>query len=242
LRFVDADGPTFAALADAAESTGYRLEVRTLERSPYVDVEGDWEAYEARLTSKKRTELRRRRRKLEGEGPLELEVVDGSERLDDLLEEGFAVEGAAWKAERGSAIRSQGATLRFYRAIARWASARGWLRLAFLRLSGRPLAFDFGIEHDAVHYLLKTGYDPAFRAYGPGALLRREMLSRAFASGLHTYEFLGADEPWKLEWTTTVRRRVAVQAFRRSPGGLAAWSAYAYGRPFAKSVLTRLGR
>jgi CelD/BcsL family acetyltransferase involved in cellulose biosynthesis len=242
MGFLNVDGDSFAAISDAAATAGYRVLVRTLELSPYVMVDGDWDAYEARTTAKLRSEIRRRRRKLEAEAPLKLEVVDGSERLDELLDEGFAVEGAGWKGQRGSAIQSQLATMRFYRRIARWASERGWLRLAFLRLGGRPLAFDLCMEQDGIHYLLKTGYDPAFRAFGPGMLLRHEMLVRAFASGLRSYEFLGANEPWKLEWATMVRRRVLLQAFRRSPGGLAEWSAYAYGRPISKKVLSRLGK
>ena len=51
--------------------------------------------------------LRRRAKKLEAEvGPLTLERVDGSGRgaLDAILDEGFALEAAGWKGERGTAI------------------------------------------------------------------------------------------------------------------------------------------
>src|SRR5207247_10269646 len=68
-----------------------------------------------------------------------LEVVDGSERLDELLEEGFRVEASGWKSRAGTAIASRPDTRRFYTDVARWASDRGWLRLAFLRLGGRAL-------------------------------------------------------------------------------------------------------
>ena len=61
-------------------------------------------------------------------------------------------------------------------------------------------------------------------------------LERAFERRLATFEFLGADEPWKLEWTSQVRERVVCQAFAPSPAGVAAWAAYAYGRPLAKRV------
>src|SRR5207245_1703401 len=183
---------------DAARGARHRVIVRALERSPYVTVDGDWTAYEARRDGKLLRELRRRGRRLGEQGRVELDVADGRERLDELLAEGLRIEAAAWKGERGTAIESSADTRRFYSEVARWAAARGWLRLAFLRLDGRPLAFDYCIEDQGVHYLLKTGYDPGYHAFAPGMLIRREMIARAFSNGLASYEFLGVDEPWKL--------------------------------------------
>jgi hypothetical protein len=66
-----------------------------------------------------------------------------------------------------------------------------------------------------------------------------ENLSYAFARGLESYEFLGGEEPYKLVWARDLRDRVGVQAFKPGPRGLAAYAAYAYGRPAAKRVLRR---
>ena len=231
------------AVRDAARRAGHRLLERTLERSPYVDCETTtWEGYEATLGAKMRRELRRRRRRLEAEGTLSFDVADGTERLDALLDEGFAVEAASWKGQQATAITSQPATERFYRDVARWAASRGWLRLGFLRVDDQALAFDFAIEAGGVHYLLKTGYDPARRESAPGKLLRHEMLRRAFDAGMSSYEFLGADEPWKLEWTTSRRDLRRLDAFARSATGIAHWSAFTYGRPVAKRALAAARR
>ena len=242
LSFVDADSPGVVACRAASEAAGYRVLERTLERSPFVSIEGDWEAYMVGLGKKLASELRRRRRRLEEAGRFSFEVLDGRERLPALLDEGFAVEASGWKGARGLAISSRPEMLGFYRALAAWAAERGWLKLAFLRLDGRPFAFDFCIEDGGIHYLLKTGYDPAYGKFAPGMILRYEMLARAFSIGLRSYEFLGADEPWKLEWTGTTRERRLFQAFAPSLRGLASWAAFAYGRPAAKRALTLVGR
>ena len=215
---------------------------RPLERSPYVDTTGDWEAYVEERKSKFLRELRRRRRQLEAEGRFALEVHDGREQLIELLEEGFRVEAAGWKAARGTAILSQPATRRFYGDLACWAAKHGWLRLAFLRLDSRPMAFDFSIEHHGVHYLLKTGFDPAYGRFAPGMLIRHEMIARAFAEGLRRYEFLGADEPWKLKWTDAVRERSLLQAFAPTLRGEVERTAFAYGRPLARRTLSLVRR
>ncbi|HVM17146.1 MAG TPA: GNAT family N-acetyltransferase [Gaiellaceae bacterium] len=238
LAFLLPERRGLAEVRDAAAAAGYRLIVRTVERSPHVDTRTGWEAYERSLGRKLLSELRRRRRRLEERGELRLEVLDGTDRLAELLEEGFGVEAAAWKGARGTAIASDPPTRRFYERIAGWFAGRGALRLAFLRLDERALAFDFAVEEDGVHYLLKTGYEPEFRNFAPGMLLRHEMIRRAFEDGLASYEFLGADEPWKLEWASTFRDLKVLQAFSPRPTGSVDWLAWAAGRPAAKRVLT----
>jgi CelD/BcsL family acetyltransferase involved in cellulose biosynthesis len=233
LAFVD---PQQAALAKReALAQGFRVIQRTLQRSPHVAIDGDWEAYRRRLSKGLRDDLKRSRRLLFARGKVSFEVSSGA-RLDEFLEQGFEVEASGWKGERGTAIRDRPAERRFYTEVARWAAARGWLRLAFLRLDGRALAFDFCLEHAGVHYLIKTGYDPACRELGPGKLLREEMLARAFREGLRSYELLGDAEPWKLRWTSATRPRELVQVFRPTPLGLLDWSLFRHGRPLAKRI------
>lgn len=242
LSWLDEAKPGFAECSRVARERRYKLIVRTIERSPYVDTRGDWESYEGGRSPKLLRELRRRRRRLESRGELTFDVSGGDEGLEELLEQGFRIESAGWKGERGLAIDSRPATRAFYSEIARWAAGRGVLRLAFLRLDGQPFAFDYAIEENGFHYLLKTGYDPGFRADAPGQLLRYLMIQRAFVEGLEAYEFLGNDEPWKLEWADTVRERRVLQAFAPTPAGRADWAAFAFGRPLAKRVLGLLGR
>jgi CelD/BcsL family acetyltransferase involved in cellulose biosynthesis len=239
LRYLPIPEGGFEESYAAARAAGYRIISKPITRSPFVRSDGDWMAYERQLGSKKLRELRRRRRLLERSGQLSLEVHDGSDRLETLLEEGFRVETSGWKEERRTAISSQGAMCAFYSEIAGWAAARGWLRLAFLKLDGRALAFDYCLEEGGRHYLLKTGYDPAYRMYGPGMLLRYEMLARAFRLGVRTYEFLGSDDAWKLEWTNEAREMTLLHAFAPSIAGLTDWVMWSYGRPAGRRVLRR---
>jgi CelD/BcsL family acetyltransferase involved in cellulose biosynthesis len=244
-QFVDADDPLVDACAETVRARGYRVRVRTLERSPYVSVTGSWADYEARRGRKLLGELRRRRRRLEEEGRLTFDVHDGADHLDELLAEGLRVEAAGWKGARGSAILSRPSTTRFYTDVASWASRHGWLRLAFLRLDGRAFAFDYGLEYDGVHYLLKTGYDPAYRSFAPGLLLRRRMIARAFEAGLDRYDFLGVDMEWKREWTDESRPLELLESFAPSPSGTAWWLGWRYARPAfnrARDLLRRARR
>jgi len=236
LAFVDVAGPTLLECRKAAAERGCRVLTRTLERSPFVRIDRDWEAYERGLSRNLRGDVRRRIRRLNELGRMSVEVVDGSERLDDYLAEGFRVEAANWKGARRTAIASHPDTERFYRDVADWARARGWLRLAFLRIDRRAIAFHYCIEHEGVHYLIKGGYDSSYHSFSPGKVLTYEMLLRAFSCELRGYEFLGADDPWKQFWTNSVRERDLFQAFDRSVSGSAEWAMFRYGRPLARTL------
>jgi CelD/BcsL family acetyltransferase involved in cellulose biosynthesis len=239
LDFADADGPGLRACRGAAAAAGYRTVARVRLRSPHLAIETDWETYVSGLRRKPRYEVERRLRRLRESGSVTIEIADGGSRLRDLLDEGFRIEAAGWKGDVGTAIEASDATRSFYSGIARWAASRGWLRLAFLRLDGHALAFVFALEEGRTFYVLKEGFDPEFRRFGPGAVLRTELVSRAFGSGLERYEFLGADEPWKLEWTTSCHERMSFAAFPPSIGGAVQWAVQGRGRDLARRTPLR---
>ncbi len=237
---VDAADPLLAAMRRAAERGGHRVVERTAMRSPYIRLDADFDAYRAGLARKMRKELGRLGRRLADEGQVEYEFADGSERLEQLLEEGFAVEGSGWKSEGGSAIVSRADTHGFYRDVARSAATRGTLVLAFLRLDGSALAFDLCIEQSGACNVLKGGFDPEYRRFGPGTLLTEASIARAYERGLASFELLGAEDEYKRAWTSSSRERVRFQAFAPSPVGRVSHLAWTRGRSVAKRVVGRV--
>ncbi len=233
---LEASGPALRALREAAREHGYRTFVRPASRAPYLRLTGDLRVHEGSLSRNLRHDVQRRLRRLCEEGVVSVELSDGGARLDDLLEEGFRVEARSWKGRRGTAIAAAGETTRFYTGLARWAASVGWLRLAFLRLDGRAIAFQLDLESRSRYYSLKIGYDPEFRRFSPGKLLAYMMVSRAVTSGLEAYELLGTDEPWKDRWTELGREQVTFRAFSPSPAGRLASSTFAYGRPLVRKI------
>jgi CelD/BcsL family acetyltransferase involved in cellulose biosynthesis len=236
LWFLSTDAPGLEECATAAGDAGFGTIVRTIAQAPYVPVEGPFEEYMGGLDRKFRKEIGRLWRRLEERGEARVGYEDGSARLDDLLTEGFALEGSGWKDEAGTAIRSDPTRERFYREVAAWAAERGWLRLAFLRLDERAIAFDFCLEQGGAFYVLKGGFDVEERRLGPGTLLTHHGIERAFERRLASYELLGQADDYKRAWTPHTRERVRFQAFPRSPAGAAEQLAWRYGRRLVKRV------
>jgi CelD/BcsL family acetyltransferase involved in cellulose biosynthesis len=228
-------------LEDAGPRTGRLLVWTPLQRSPYVRLNDDFAAFEASLSKRFVTDIRRRRRALGREGAISVEVVDERRRADALLEEAFQLESSGWKDARGTAIASREDTHTFYTDVARWAADAGFLRLAFLRLDGRAIAFEYAFDDGRSWWFLKGGVDPALKRFAPGKLLAHGLIERAYENGLQTFEFLGADELWKRDWRPEYRELFLQLATRRSPLALAETSLLVgyrrYALPLARRTL-----
>ena len=236
LGFVCENAHRLDGLRATSERMGRRPVVRVMQRSPFADLTAGWDAFEASLSRNVRNDVHRRRRALEAQGSLEVSVEHGDQRLDELLADGFRVESAGWKGEAGTAVTSRPDTRAFYTSIARWAASTGSLRLSFLRLDGRAIAFQYGLEEQGVYYYLKGGYDPSHRAFSPGKVLHHAMLERLARAGVHRYEFLGDEEPYKVAWGNGVRELLAFQAFPPTLAGRLARLGWVHGRSAANAL------
>jgi CelD/BcsL family acetyltransferase involved in cellulose biosynthesis len=235
LRLVAAGAALAVELARTA--AGHRLLTRTYLRSPYLDIDGDWDAFLRARTSRYRSNYRRGLKQLEAQGAVELALAEGEAGVAR-FGEALAVEASGWKGADGTAIVSSPETHAFYSKIVVWAAERGALRLVSLDVDGRMLAFVFGVREGTTFFELKTGFDNAHAHARPGAVLHHLLLARLFREGLARYEFLGRDDPWKLWLASGTHERVLLQVFAPGAAGLADWAAFRYGRPVVKRLLT----
>ena len=240
LAYADPEARWFSLLRDALpgskRSDRRSVMVETITRPPYVSTAGGWDAYRGQRSRKLLKELGRLRRRLAEHGAVEFAVHSSVDGLESALEEFIALESSGWKADEGTAIASRDASGRFYADLARWLAERGWLRLAFLRLDGRAVAAELDIACAGSLYSLKSGFDPEYRAFGPGQLLTHDCVKLAFDDGLASYEFLGTDEAYKMSWTDSTRERARVRSFPRTVTGDLSALARHYARPMVRRL------
>jgi CelD/BcsL family acetyltransferase involved in cellulose biosynthesis len=230
------------ALRRAAGRAGWTTAERPQERSPFLPLAGTFDDCLERRDGHTMANYRRRVRRLEREGPYSFEMHHGDTRLPDLLEEGYAIEGSGWKTEAGSAIETHPQARRYFDAAARTMAERGSLRLCFLRAGTKAVAFEYSLEENGVFYYCKGGFDRSYDKAAPGRLMLVELIRHAYDTRLERFEFLGHDEPYKLEWTDRVHNRVMFDAFRPSLRGRATWLAERHGRALARNVRRALKR
>jgi len=167
-------------------------------------------------------DLRRARNRANRRGNVQFEVMTPrcSAELREALEEAFRVEAEGWKGRNRSAILLQSRRRAFLEHLAAAAVEDGTLRLAFLRIDGRAAAMQYAFESAGGYWLLKIGYDEAFKECSPGLLLIAETIRTAAQKGLARYNFLGVKESWVTRWTQDAKECVTFVAYRRNFAGL----------------------
>jgi CelD/BcsL family acetyltransferase involved in cellulose biosynthesis len=193
---------------------------RESDCSLWVPLKDRWEDFEATISSKRRSDLRRYFRRAERIGKLDFEVVSPTvETLGPYLEELFRIEAAGWKGQSGTAILSNPARVRFFSQYARAAAELKQLRMFFLRVGGKTIAARMAIEHRNRLWDLKIGYDETMSECAPGVLLTHETIRYAVSRGLEAYEFLGRAESWERLWPCQERRYVTTKMYPASVSG-----------------------
>ncbi len=121
-------------------------------------------------------DLRRRARRLAGDGALGFETATGGPALAAAVEAFLALERRGWKGAAGTAMACRPDTARLARAL--FAEAEGPVRARAdsLTLDGVPVAISLALTGGRTATLLKTAYDEARRAQAPGLLLEAEIV------------------------------------------------------------------
>ena len=228
LRHLRDDDPAATAYISGLRAEGFlSLPARDHMRPPFSTLGDSWEEFESRLGKNRRKWLRKMDRRLAEAGTVSIEVHEGGPGLDERLLEGFAVEGSGWKGRDGTSINANESLRTLLTSVVTWAAERGMVRLLFLRLDGRPLAFDLMLVHQGVIYALKGGYDEEFRSFGPSMVSMREIILYGIRSGVHTIEWLGdaGTDEYKVEWSDGERGISTQQLVAPTLRGRGEWAA-----------------
>ncbi len=194
--------------------------------APWTKCSGDWTAFHDNLPGRLKNTLRRYRKKAGTQGTLHFEAIERNEKLDDILNIVFDVEYNSWKGRNGTAVKCQAEVEQFYRQLAHWAMGRNHLLLFILYLDNSPIAADFCLSFGHTVFLLKPGYNESFHYISPGNLLRFEVFDYLYKKQeLRTYDFLGACDAWKMEWTQTCNRYGSIKIY---PKSLQGWGEYMF--------------
>jgi CelD/BcsL family acetyltransferase involved in cellulose biosynthesis len=176
-----------------------------------IDFSGD--EYASSRPKKILVELKRRRKRLEEIGNVQVEVITDSNELERYIESYYDVYSRSWK-ER------EGLSANFHGELAKLACEKGWLRLGFLFLDGYPIATQFRIVCGNTCFFLKTAYDVKYRTYGPGLILLLEMIKYVIDFDHVTrIDFGPGDESYKSSWASERKEMKRLLIYNRNLKG-----------------------
>jgi CelD/BcsL family acetyltransferase involved in cellulose biosynthesis len=170
--------------------------------APVLDVAAGWEVvYRQKMSSKARSERRRRSRQLEKLGKVEVSLARTSAELEPALEDAFRVHALRWHGRRDGSGFVTPAGKRFHRAALLRLTELDVPRLVTLRLDGRPIGFALSMHLAGRAYGVTMGFDPAYARYAPGFETKLQSLEAAADEGITRVELLGAAAAHKQRFT-----------------------------------------
>ena len=217
LRLADPATDALATAFGAREiAEGWTLNVEREDVCPVIRLPegGDLDALFATMGKKERHEIRRKVRRAESAGAIEL--IESTDPVAD-LEAFIDLHQARW-GDRGlfpptpggdqsrhfirrlfelfGAATSLGAA----NAAAAGAPGHPTVHLAFLTIDGRRIAAEIHFETAGSVLYYNAGVDPEARELSPGVVLLERLVRRAIELGKCRIDLLRGDEPYKYEW------------------------------------------
>jgi CelD/BcsL family acetyltransferase involved in cellulose biosynthesis/glycosyltransferase involved in cell wall biosynthesis len=139
------------------------------------------------------------RRRATREG-LELEDVQEA-TLQEFLDALFALHRARWVGRGEPGVLADLSIERFHRETAAKLFTAGLLAMHGLREpGGRLVAVSYGFLTRERGFLYLGGFDPAYAARSPGAVVIGRAIEQAHVAGACTFDFLRGAEDYKYEW------------------------------------------
>ena len=143
-------------------------ERRTWER-PVVRRSAKGLSLEGNLSTKVRSELRRRQRRLEEKLGAPLRLLDRSDT--GAVDEFLRLEASGWKGREGSAFANRPDAEQWFRGLCDNFASLGKLHMLSLEVDGRSVAMQCFLRSGTSAFSLRVGHDAELNAFGPGVLL-----------------------------------------------------------------------
>lgn len=194
LAHVRPDSTVMTYLNGAAQDTGCKVEVVQEEISMETDLPADWDEYLSSLKGKQRHEIKRKMRRLDEAGDIELRFLedktDVSGAMDTFLKmfTGSREDKAVFLTERMES---------YFRLLADNMCEAGLLRLGILELDKKPIASILCFDYNDYVYLYNSGYDPEYNHLSAGLLSKVLSIRDSIERGKKVFDFLKGAETYK---------------------------------------------
>ena len=174
-----------------------------------VDILDNWSAYQASWSRNHRSVLKRAQKKLTEQGGFDVSRIrtPTDEELYETLEQCFEVEDRSWKGDSSTSILKVPGLRAYYHRDARIMRDAGMLDLWLLKAKGKVIAFEYCHFAKGTCFSHKISFDPAWRRYSPGKLLRRFQLEQYHSDpSARLLDTLGIFCESKAKWATRTYR------------------------------------
>jgi CelD/BcsL family acetyltransferase involved in cellulose biosynthesis len=154
----------------------------------------DWEQFLSRLSGKQRHEVRRKIRRLEAYGSVELSAAGTDVDLREATDTFIDLFG---RNRRDKSEFMTGPMEAYFRDLIQAMADCGTVRLYVLKVNREAAAAVLCFDYNGVRYLYNNGYDEKFQDLSIGILSKVLSIKKAIEAGCRAYDFLKGAETYK---------------------------------------------
>ena len=183
-----------------------RTSLLSKEISPVIQVhEESYESYYQRMTSSHgRKNHRKQEWRLNALGEIRFQQMSRED-----LPAAFALHDLRWKEKWDTSRFTSPPSQAFYSTLLgslprndTEATNGSWKAFALgMYFKEQLVAFQYGFRNDRRALFYKSAHDPAFNAFAPGKMMKRECIKSCFQAGIKTIDLGVGFEEYKAEWT-----------------------------------------
>lgn len=196
---------------------------RGLRPHPYIRIEGSFEDYIQKFSSKTRNNFSRQVRKLRETGDVELVRITEERQVDSFT--GAAAE-ISRKTYQFRVLRIGVRDPEGLKEWLKWAARQGWLRSYLLKCAGIPCAFQIAYQYNRTFLGVEIGHDPAWSKLGVGIIQQLLAVEDLFKQSRPDICDFGAYAHYKQFLANDAYSDALVWLFRRRPYPLLALGTY----------------
>ncbi len=168
---VPGQGQLFTSMIDQSKVSANRWwSLKEASRAYLLISESGEDYVNNQLSSKKRGDLRRLRRRLAEKGKLEWRCLIGKEINLNHIDDFLILEHSGWKAENQSSLLTSEAETRFIIETVQNFAKVGRVLFSELRLDGKTIASTCNFISGNAIFAHKLGWDPAYSKFSPSIL------------------------------------------------------------------------
>ncbi|GAA4431793.1 GNAT family N-acetyltransferase [Bremerella cremea] len=212
LRWLDENDLERSTTFDAMSDAGFSPNPGVWKETALIDFEGTWEDYLRSRSPKLRAEVRRKLKKFDATGRIQLQRYRplGKEANDcdprwDLYRTATQIAERSWQGHSTTGTTISHRNIRSYIKDCHVAATQlGMLDLAILYLEERPIGFCYNYTFKGQVFGLRRGDTPEAREHGLGTLLTAMLIRDSFDRGDTTLDMGPGSFEAKRRWMTRI--------------------------------------
>jgi CelD/BcsL family acetyltransferase involved in cellulose biosynthesis len=186
--------PSIALIQNAARARGWQVKQEQIEPAPLLALPSSFGAYLEGLESKQRREFKRKmRRAMDYPARVTWRIQDQPEYIAEDCE--YFLDLMSNDAEKRKFLTEP--MKDHFRQLTLEACQAGWLHLAFLEASGKPIFGYLNFIHDNRIWVYNSGFDPDHFSLSPGWVLMGYLIEWGIEHGYQVVDFMRGDEDYK---------------------------------------------